>query len=100
MYLDSSSRLCRLQKELEFHALPRVGEWLKFANAEMGDYFGFRVAEVTHREGGYPELMLDKLTPEDGKTSAFDEEELDEYVASYLATGWVQKSTARNSRSS
>jgi len=96
MYLDSPSRLVLLEKTVDFHALPRTGEWLKLANSEMGDYFAFRVAEVTHREGSLPELMLDRLSAPDGKSTAFDEDELDEYVTSYLAEGWQQVSSVPN----
>jgi hypothetical protein len=96
MYLDSPTRLCRLERVVEFHALPRIGEWLKLSNAEMGDYFAFSVREVTHRQGDYPEIVLDRLPPEDGKNVAFDEVELEEYVASYAAEGWTHESTAQN----
>ena len=96
MYLNSPTRLCLLERVVEFHALPRAGEWVKFANTELGDYFGFKVAEITHRQGGFPELMLDRLPPESGSQAAFDESELDEYIASYVAEGWAHRSTVPN----
>lgn len=93
LYLDSPSRLVLLEKRIEFHALPRTGEFFKAANRKMGDYFGFRIGEVTHRETTGPELMLDRLPPSDGRDTAFTEQELDEYVASYLVEGWTHIST-------
>jgi hypothetical protein len=96
LYLDAPTRLCRLEKVIEFHAMPRVGEYLKLANREMGDYFGVRVAEVVHRERSLPELMLGRLEPAEGSTTAFDEAELDEYLASYVACGWKHVSTVPN----
>lgn len=96
LYLDAPTRLCMLEKVVEFYAMPRVGEFLKLANPEMGDYFGFRVAEVVHREGVPPEVMLERLKPAEGHIAAFDESELDEYLASYVTYGWKHASTARN----
>jgi len=96
LYLDSPTRLCLLEKTIVFHTMPRVGESLKLANRELGDYFPFRVAEITHREASGPELMLDRLPPPDGKSAAFDEAELDEYVAAYAVEGWHLVSTVPN----
>src|SRR5688572_26939324 len=96
LYLDSPSRLVLLTKLVEFHAMPRVGEWVKLANAELGDYFPFRIGEVTHREGSWPEVMLDKLPAQHAALAAFSEVELDEYVASYLVDGWKHISAVPN----
>jgi hypothetical protein len=96
LYLDSPSRLCRLEKLVEFHAMPRVGEWLKLVNPKMGDYFGFRVAEITHREGSVPELMLARLEPAVGNAAAFPEDELEEYLSSYVECGWKHVSSVPN----
>jgi hypothetical protein len=95
-YLDSETRLVLLEKYIDFHAMPRVGEFVKFINAEMGDYFAFRIDEVTHREGHEPALGLDRLPPRDGRQAAFNEDDLDEYTDSYLAEGWLQRSTVSN----
>jgi hypothetical protein len=96
MYLDSPTRLCRLEKVVEFEALPRAGEWLKLANAERGDYFAFGIRDITHREGQGPEVTLNKLPPSEGQLAAFDEAELDSYVASYIGSGWMHKSSVKN----
>ena len=96
MYLDSPTRLCRLEKVVEFETLPRVDEFLKVANRELGDYFPFRVVEITHRENALPEMMLGRLPPGEGKQAAFGEMELDEYVQSYVAEGWRLASTGPN----
>lgn len=64
---------------------PRVGEWVKLRNEEHGNYFAIRIAEVTHIEKEGVDVMLEALD--------LEEEELDEYVASYKAEGWLHKST-------
>ena len=96
LYLVSESRLAFLQKEVEFHALPRKNEWVKLRNREKGDYFAFEVLEVTHREGGLPEVTLNVLKCSETEYELFEEEELDEYIASYAAEGWLLKSCKAN----
>jgi hypothetical protein len=73
--------------------MPREGEWLKLANPKMGDYFAFQVREITHREGSPPEVVLDRLPPNDEANAPFNESELDEYVTSYVDVGWLHRST-------
>jgi len=69
--------------------VPRVGEWIKFQNETVGEYFGFQVAEVTYRESGAIEIMTNLLDDVDGRGYSFeDEEEFDEYYESYLENGW------------
>ncbi len=98
LYLASESRLAFLEKEVQFHSLPREGEWLKLRNRDKGDYFAFRVQEVTHREGSLPEMMLDVLRSSETEYELFDEQELDEYIASYIAEEWLLKSCKENTR--
>jgi hypothetical protein len=98
LYLASESRLASLEKEVEFHSLPRENEWLKLRNRDKGDYFAFRVKEVTHREGGLPELMLDVLKYSETEYELFEEQELDEYISSYTEEGWLLKSCKENTR--
>lgn len=89
IYLASKSRWAHLEKTIELPAVPRVGEWLKLRNNEMGDYFGWRVEQVTHRESGPVEVMTGLLDDVDGRGYSFESEgEFDSYVASYLACGW------------
>ena len=63
---------------VEFSVLPRIGEWVKLKNAEMGDYFSFRVEEITHREGFGPEIRLGFLMRNKTEPELFEEQELDE----------------------
>ncbi|MCB9878101.1 MAG: hypothetical protein H6835_10910 [Planctomycetes bacterium] len=89
IYLASKTRWAHLQKTVVMPAAPRVGEWLKLRNEEQGDYFGFRVCEVTHREDGCVELMTELLDDVGGRGYSFAEEpEFDDYYRSYLACGW------------
>ena len=89
IYFASKTRWVHLQKTLSLSAVPRVGEWLKLRNEQVGDYFAWRVVEVTHREAGLVEVMTD-LLDDDGRGFSFDHEsEFDDYHRSYLACGWV-----------
>ena len=98
LYLASRERLARLQKVIAFPVLPRVREFVKVRNREQGDYFAFTVVQVTHREGGPPELWL-QLTSFVGSRSVvdfFEDSELDEYVAGYKQEGWSVGSVTPN----
>ncbi len=89
IYLASKTRWVHLTKIVSLPAMPRVGEFVKFRNAEMGDYFAFEIAEITYREGGVVEAMTELLDNIDNRMYSFeDESEFDEYVASYLNEGW------------
>lgn len=90
IYLATKTRWAHLTKTVELSAVPRVGEFVKFCNEEMGDYFPFSVTEVTYRESGEVEVMTDLLDNIDGRMYSFEEEkELDEYVVSYVNEGWL-----------
>ena len=90
IYLASKTRWVHLQKTIRLHAVPRVGEWLKLSNDEMGEYFGWRVEEVTYRESGQIEIRTGLLDDVDGRGYSFESEsELDEYSDSYRACGWT-----------
>ena len=52
IWLASKTRWAHLTKVIAMPVVPRVGEFLKFRNPVVGDYFAFRVSEVTYREGG------------------------------------------------
>lgn len=80
LYLKSPLRLAPLQKPVEFLFAPRVGEWVKLRNAEMGNYFAIRIDEVTHVEGEGVDVKLAPLE--------LEEEEFGLYLASYQAEGW------------
>lgn len=53
IYMASKTRWARLTKTISMPSVPRVGEIIKFANEEMGDYFGWKVMEVTYRESSH-----------------------------------------------
>lgn len=90
IYLATKTRWVHLEKTLELPAVPRVGEFVKFANSRMGDYFAFEISEVTYREGGRVEVMTALLNDVDARMYSFDDEaEFDEYYSSYLAEGWT-----------
>jgi hypothetical protein len=98
LYLASRDRLARLQKAIAFAVLPRVREFVKVRNREQGDYFAFSVVQVTHREGGPPELWLQLTSVVGGRSvvSFIEDGELDEYVAGYKQEGWVLASLVPN----
>jgi hypothetical protein len=89
IYLATPTRWAHLQKTVSLPAMPRVGEWVKFRNEEMGHYLGFEITQVTYREGGAIEVMTALLDNVDDRMYSFDDEaELDKYLASYLREGW------------
>src|SRR5438105_15847507 len=83
LYLASHVRLARLQKTVAFAVMPRLREFVKLRNREQGDYFAFEVVQLTHREGGPPELWLHLTTSAGSRSSAsfIEDGELDEYIA-------------------
>jgi len=96
MYLASNTRLASLDKTVDFMAMPRVGEFIKFNNKKMGSGFDFAIADVIHVEDGNPEIMLELWSDEDRYNLFEDENELDEYVESYEAEGWALRSMEEN----
>jgi hypothetical protein len=89
IYLASKTRWAHLSKIVDLLAIPRVGEYVKFSNTELGDYFPWRVVEVTHREDAEVEIQTDLLNDVDGRGYSFEEEsEFEEYFESYVKAGW------------
>jgi hypothetical protein len=90
IYMASKTRWAHLTKIISMPSVPRVGDFIKFANEEMGDYFAWQVIEVTYRESsGRFEVMTDLLDNVDERGYSFDDEsEFDEYFDSYLSEGW------------
>jgi len=90
IWLASRTRQAHLIKRADWPSIPRVGEFIKFRNEAMGDYFAFEVTEITHRERtGTAEVSTELLDNIDDRGYSFEEEsELDAYVQSYLAEGW------------
>ncbi|WP_413114109.1 hypothetical protein [Thaumasiovibrio sp. DFM-14] len=78
-------------KTIEMQAVPRTGEFLKFRNDVVGDYFSFKVTEVVYRETGSKiEISTELLDNVDNRGYSFeDESEFDEYLSSYLSVGWL-----------
>ena len=90
IYLASKTRWAHLVKVISMPVVPRVGEFKKFRNAEMGDYFPWKIIEVTYQETGRIKVMTDLLDDVDGRGYSFEEEsEFDEYYNSYLSEGWI-----------
>lgn len=98
LYLASRARLARLRKVVAFAALPRANEFVKLRNREQGDYFAFTVVQVTHREGGFPEVWLRLISVVETRSfvDLFEDGELDQYVASYVQEGWTLESLVPN----
>lgn len=90
IWLASRTRWVHLIKSVAFGSRPRVGEYLKLRNARFGDYFPWRVTEVTHREGGALEVWTELLDDVGGRGYSFEaEDEFDAYLEAYRAEGWV-----------
>ena len=52
IWLATKTRWTLLTKDIDMPVMPRVGEFMKFKNGEVGDYFAFKITQVTYREGG------------------------------------------------
>jgi len=89
IWLASKTRKAHLIKIIPMPIVPRVGEWIKFRNEKVGDYFAWQITQVTYRESGQIEVWTELLNNTDDRGYSFDtEEEFDEYFASYIAEGW------------
>jgi hypothetical protein len=89
MWLATRTRWAHLTKIVAMPGIPRVGDYVKFRNDKVGDYFAFRVSQVTYREEGLVEVWTDLFENTDDRMYSFEEEhEFDEYLGSYLLEGW------------
>lgn len=92
IWLASKTRWVHLTKVIECPAVPRVGDFMKFNNAEIGDYFPWEVAHVTYHESGAIAVGTELLDNIDERGYSFGSEtEFDECYRSYLAEGWVSE---------
>jgi len=99
IYLATKTKWAHLTKTIDMPVVPRVDEHMKFTNAEMGDYFGFKVISVVYRESGEIEVMTDILNNVDERMYSFDDEgEFEEYYQSYLQENWVCEKGVQPSR--
>ena len=90
IWLATKTRWAHLIKTIPMAVVPRVGEFMKFNNAEVGDYFAWKVTQVTYRESGAIEVWTELLDNVEERGYAFEnEEEFDEYFKSYVAEGWL-----------
>jgi len=90
IYLATKTKWAHLTKIIEMPVVPRVGEYMKFTNEEMGNYFAFPVIDVEYKESGEIEVMTDLLDNIDKRMYSFDENnEFEEYYQSFLKEGWV-----------
>lgn len=96
MYLGSPTTLVRLEKQIQLPALPRAGEWMKFENQQEGDHILYQVRDVIYRERGNPSIVLEFLKDGPSHYLLLEEDELSEFIASYVAEGWVRKSEVSN----
>ena len=89
IYLASTTRWVHMVKLIEFAAVPRVGDFVKFQNGEVGDNYAWDVTDVTFREPGKIEVTMGLLNNVDDRWYSFeDEAEFNEYCNSYIAEGW------------
>src|SRR5712692_10775465 len=89
IWLATRTRWAHLTKIISMPVVPRVGEFVKFTNDKLGDYFAYAIKQVTYRENGYIEVWTELFENIDDRGYSFEqEEEFDEYFASYLAEGW------------
>jgi len=98
MYMATPHRLVNLTKRLSFHTLPRLQEFITIRNDTLGDYFAFMVVQITHKEGGIPELWIHATSYVDGRSqiSFWPEDEFDEWITSYEKEGWQKQGDVEN----
>ena len=89
IWLASRTRWAHLTKTISMPVMPRVGEYVKFRNEQEGDYFPWRITEITHRESGPIEVWTELLDNVDNRMYSFEEEqEFDDCFQSYANEGW------------
>lgn len=54
--IASMTRWAHLTKVITLPAVPRVGEFVRFLNATQGEYFAWKVTQVTYHEAGMIEV--------------------------------------------
>jgi len=100
IWLASKTRWAHLVKTLTTPTVPRVGEYMKFKNAEVGDNFPWKVTQVTYREAGTIEVWTELLDNIDERGYSFENEsDFDSYFNSYCVEGWrCERGIKRNAR--
>jgi hypothetical protein len=89
IWLASKTRWAHLTKAIPMPTVPRIGEFVKFRNEKMGDYFAWQVTQVTFTESGTIEVWTELLDNIDDRGYSFEtEQEFDEYFQAYLSEGW------------
>ncbi len=89
IWIATKTRWTHLTKVIDMPVVPRVGEFMKFRNGKVGDYFAFRVSQVTYRESGEVDVWTELLDNVNDRMYSFeDEAEFDDYHHSYLEEGW------------
>lgn len=89
IWFASKTRWAHMTKTLSMPVVPRVGEWMKFENPVLGDYFAWPVTQITYHESGLIEVWTGLLDDIDKRGYSFDSEpEFDECLQSYLSAGW------------
>lgn len=92
IWLASKTQWVHLCKVISMPVVPRVGEYIKFSNKKVGDYFPWKVTEITYLESGQIEVWTELLDNVDDRGYSFeDESEFEEYYNSYLQEGWINK---------
>jgi hypothetical protein len=99
IWLASKSRWAHLTKMIGMPVVPRVGEFVKFSNAKNGDYFAWKVSQVTYRENGSIEVWTELLENIDNRGFSFEtEDEFDDFFQSYVAENWRCERGIRTNR--
>jgi hypothetical protein len=82
----SESKKCRAKKMVEFHTLPRVGEFVEFRDYSA---YAFVVTEVTHSlEGDAPGIRV-WLSDTEGKfPEVVGDDDLEAVVETLQEQGW------------
>ena len=90
IWLASKQHWVHMTKDITLPVIPRVGEFIKFHSEELGDYFPWKITQITYRESGKIEVWTELFDNIDNRMYSFeDDDEYYEYYEAYLAEGWI-----------
>ncbi|MCM0148659.1 hypothetical protein KCN56_08820 [Photobacterium galatheae] len=90
IWLASKEHWVHLTKKIPLPCVPRAGEFMKFSSELLGDYFAWKVTQVTYREDGRVEVFTELLDNIDERMYSFEEDsEFQASLAAYQKEGWT-----------
>lgn len=99
IWMATKENWVHLSKSIKLPVVPRVGEYMKFHSDLIGDYFAWKVIQVTYRENGSIEVWTELLDNIDNRMYSFEEDsEFQEYLLAYKSEGWITPQGVKSNR--